>query len=296
MKKAIPLLIALVILGTIFGASAAYRNHQQAESLRTTAAPRTETTESKELTENDVIVQTDDGKYKLYYKNNTATLTYGDAKLEFYTWGRSIELETPTFHYMDFNDDGENELIIRIIDSYNDVKSTSSKSYSLFFIHPVEKNGKIELSSFSAQPSMWKRTFQAYVKEEISQLKNTKKYIQFVMTNNGNTISYDEKTGIAKNKYVGYAKTDSDDKGQYYTVLSYYKGVGVYSVLDNGKITLDIQLFVTYEEIKDARQIGNIHCEVACDSSHFYVKSDTISFIPLEEYEIDDPRDTVQND
>lgn len=297
MKKAIPLLAALVLLGTIFGVSSAYRNHKQAEAMKTTASPIHSTTQSKELTDNDIVVQTDDGKYKLYHKNNIATLTYDDAKLEFFTWSRSIELETPTLYYMDFDDDGEKELIIRLIDSFSDIDNPASKTYSLFFIQPsTDENGKAKLSSFDAQSGMWKRIFAAYVKEEISQLKIDKNCIQFVMTNNGNEITYDEQTGITNNKYVGFAKTDCDENGEPYTVLSYYKGAGIYTVADDGSISLDVQLFVTYEEAKDAYQIGNIHCEVAFDSTHFYLHENTVEFIPLEEYEIDDPRDNMDID
>ena len=294
MKKAIPLLIVLILLGVIFGASSFYKNKHHIENPKNSTPGNTYRTQSKELTDDDIIVQTDDGKYKLYYKNRIVYVTYEDAKLEFNTWSRAIELETPTLHYMDFDKDGENELIIRIIDNFNDVKETTADTYNLFFINPVEKDGKIELNCFSAQQSLWINAFKHGVKEEISQLNNTKKFIQYVMTNKGTAITYDENTGLSKNKYVGYAKTDCDDRKQYYTLSSYYKGVGVYSVLENGKVTLDIQLFVTYEETREAYQIGNIHCDIKFDSSHFYLASDSISFIPLKEYEITDPRDTAQ--
>ena len=297
MKKAIALIIALVLLGTIFGLSATYRNHKQAETMKTTNRPIVNTTQDKEITDEDIVVQTEDGKYKLYYKNNIATLTYEDAKLEFFTWGRSIELETPGLYYMDFDDDGKNELIIKLIDSFNDVKENSASTYSLFFVKPVtDGNGETTLSFFDAQSSLWKKSFDAYVNEEISQLKTDKSCIQFVMTNNDNQITYDEKTGITNNKYVGFAKADSNEKGEPYTVLSYYKGAGVYSIDEDGSISLDIQLFVTYEEVKDAYQIGNIHCDIAFDSTHFYIQEDTISFVALEEYEIADPRDNIDID
>ena len=297
MKKAIPLLIAIVILGSIFGFSVNYQKQRVKNTLETTSAAPETTKADKELTSDDIILQTDDGLYKLYYKNNTATITYKDARLDFYSMNKSIELETPVFHYHDYDKDGKKDLIIRIIDSYDATSRDGVNTYSLVYIRPIEQeDGSVTLSTFTANTKLWKRIFNSSVKEQLSQLKNTNKYIQYVMTNPTAAIEYDENTGISTNSYVYFAKTDCDENKNYYTVSNYYKGLGVYNIDENGKISLDIQFFVNYKETGTSVQIGNLHCSLSIDVDHFYIVQGSISLEPFEDYEIADPRNTAKED
>lgn len=297
MKKAIPLLIAIVILGVIFGISINYKNKIVQNTLESTSDAPSSNNNDRELTEDDIIAKTDDGLYKLYYKNDIAAITYKDASLNIYSIGKSIELETPVFYYHDFDKDGKKDLIIRMIDNYDASIKKDFNTYTLVFVKPIEQDdGSFVITTFSANAKLWKTTFKNAVKEQMSQLKNTNKFIQYVMTNPTSAIEYDENTGISTNKYVGFAKADCDEAKNYYNVTGYYKGLGDYNIDENGKISLEIQLFVNYKETENPVQIGNLHCTLGIDVDHFYIEQNSISFVPLDGYEITDPRNTAKED
>ena len=128
----------------------------------------------------------------------------------------------------------------------------------------------------------------------MTQLKSCKKFLQFTMNDAEETITYNEKTGITTNKYVGYGLALCSNSKTYYTLDRWNKGAGIYNLDKNGNISLDIQVLVNYKEISDTQYIGNIHCGMEIVDGAFILKPNTIVFNSVDPYKVSDPRDTAK--
>ncbi|MCM1114859.1 MAG: hypothetical protein NC397_05110 [Clostridium sp.] len=298
MKKIIPLIILLIIAIGIFAVSINYRNNKTPEAhTDSTGVSYSVREENTKLEKEDIIAENKEGNYQLYFKNNIATLVHNKARIDFTSWGKSIATKNPELYYSDFDKDGEKELIIKLVENGNNITGKTEYSYILYMFKPEkDENGDEQLKYITASSQNWTSVFSSYVKLEITQLKNCKKFLQFAMNDSTEEINYDSKTGITDNKYVAYGKADCSNKKEYYTVSGYNKGIGVYNVDENGKITLDIQIIVKYEESSLNYHIGNIHCDMKISDNTFLVEPNTISLKPLEEYSITDPRETADAD
>lgn len=293
MKKFIPLILLVIVFIGVYIYSANYRDNKIQQNSSSSSSYEYHPTDDV-LSEADLVAYNEESGYKLYYKNGIATVAYNDATLEFSNWGTSIDLQPPELYYNDFDENGEKELIIKLVDDYSSITGQTVYSYSLYMIKSaVNDDGETTLSYIAAQSSNWKNVFGQAINFEVTQLKDCKKFLQFAMNDADTPIKYDEKTGITDNKYVSYAKADCNSKKQYYIISKYSRGLGIYNVLDDGKITLDIQIIINYEESDLNYHIGNVHCEMRLKDGKFGIKPNTISFIPLDSYKITNPQDVA---
>ena len=291
MKKIIPLIVILVVAVGFFVYSINYRNKADEIEKNSFSSVQKAKDEDIEVSEKDLIAENKEGGYKLYFKNDVAILTHGETRVEFDSWSESIKTKAPELYYNDFDKDGQKELIIRLVDESNDLSGKTEYSYILYQFEPeTDVNGKEKLQYTAAQASTWRNIFAKNVKFEVTQLKHNKKHIQFAMNDADKPLTYDRETGICKNKYVYYARCDSSKQRKYYTVSSCTKGLGNYSVGDDGKIYLDIQLIVKYEEVQKYYHIGYIRCEMYTHNGQFKITPNTIHIEPRKEYKITDPR------
>lgn len=116
-------------------------------------------------------------------------------ELKFGNWEKSIEVKTPELYYNDFDGDGAKELLISVVDNYNDDIGTTDYSTTLYLVKEEESGSEKTLRYITAGEDLWKNTFKYSVKFEITQLKTEDRQLQFAMNNAGETISYDEKNG-----------------------------------------------------------------------------------------------------
>lgn len=290
MKKILPLIAILIAVIIAFAFSVSYKNknaqHNNAEHTDTTIS-------ANNIQKNELIAEEKESGYKLYFDGSTATLvSANNLKLEFNSWAKSIAIAVPELYYNDFDGDGSKELIIKIVDDSSKITGKTTYSYSLFLIKPENTDGEEKLSYTVARENTWKDVFNKAIRFEVTQLK-TKKFLQFAMNDANEKITYDEETGITDNKYVSYALAECDIKKKYNTVAKYNRGLGVYNISEDGTITLDIQVIVTYKESNITHHIGNIHTEMMISDGSFQVKPNTISFETLDAYKTTDPRDTA---
>lgn len=291
MKKIIPLIAVLAAVIIAFVFSVNYKN-KKAEENHAAPVSTTASADNKQKT-NELIAENEESGYKLYFDGSTATLvSKNDLKLEFNSWAKSIAIEKPELYYNDFDGDGSKELIVKVIDGSNKVTGKTVYAYALYMVKPDTKDGVESLSFTTARESNWKDVFNRAIRFEVTQLKITK-FLQFAMNDASEEITYDEDTGITDNKYVSYALADSDTKRKYYTLEKYNRGLGVYNILEDGTITLDIQVLVNYKESDLNYHIGNIHTEMMIEDGNFHVKPNTISFETLDEYKTTDPREVA---
>ena len=291
MKKILPLIAVLIAVIIAFAFSVKYKNKKVIENNNENIITQEKSTEALS---NELIAENKESGYKLFFDGETATLVSADnAKLEFSSWKKSIAISTPELYYNDFDGDGSKELIIKVVDSSNRVTGKTVYSYELYPITPQTVDGEEKLSYSIARESTWKDVFNNAIKFEVTQLP-TKKFLQFAMNDINEKITYDEETGLTDNKYVSYALALSDTKKNYYNILKYNRGLGVYNILEDGTITLDIQVIVNYNESNENHHIGNIHTEMIISDGQFRVKPKTISFETLDEYKVSDPRETAE--
>lgn len=289
MKKILPFIIVLAAAIAVFAFSQVYRNEKIDRQQENVTASETKRAEDSAFDDENLIAENTQSGYKLYYKNEIATLVKGDLKLKFGNWGKSVELKKPELFYNDFDSDGENELIIAVAEDYSDETGKREYANALYLVEEV-KNGSNEKLAYSVVgSSLWKTVFKNSIKFEITQLKDESRYLQFALNDKTEPITYDEKSGVTDNKYVSYARASADGKQQAYTYESYSCGLGVYSVADSGELALDIQIFVKYKELNQSYYVGNIHCGINFKDNHFSIKPNTISFQPLNEYKTDGP-------
>lgn len=291
MKKILPLIAVLIAVIIAFAFSVKYKNQKVVENNAENAVTQEKNTEALE---NKLIAENKESGYKLFFDGKTATLMSSDnLKLEFSSWKKAISIAVPELYYNDFDGDGKKELIIKVIDSSNRVTGKTTYSYELYLITQQTVDGVKKLDYSVARESTWKNVFNSAIKFEVTQLKTTK-FLQFAMNDADEKITYDEETGLTDNKYVSYALALSDTKKHYYTILKYNRGLGVYNILEDGTITLDIQIIVNYNESGENHHIGNIHTEMIISDGKFQVKPKTISFETLDEYKVNDPRETAK--
>lgn len=291
MKKILPLIAVLIAVVIAFAFSVSYKNKKAQENHVENVITKANSTEplKKEL-----IAENKESGYKLFFDGETATLVSADnTELAFSSWKKAIAVAAPELYYNDFDGDGSKELIIKVVDNSNRVTGKTVYSYELYLITPKTVDGVKKLEYSIARESTWKDVFNSAIKFEVTQLK-TKKFLQFAMNDYNENITYDEETGLTDNKYVSYAQALCDTKKQYYTILKYNRGLGVYNILEDGTITLDIQVIVNYNESTENHHIGNIHTEMMIADGEFRVKPKTISFETLEEYKVSDPRETAK--
>ncbi|MDE5964208.1 MAG: hypothetical protein K2G65_02250 [Eubacterium sp.] len=293
MKKILPLIAVLIAVIIAFAFSVNYKNKKAQKNHADSIITEVKSTEPKK---NELIAENKESGYKLFFDGETATLVSADnLELSFSSWKKSIAIAVPELYYNDFDGDGNKELIIKTVDSSTKVTGKTVYSYELYLITQQTVDGAEKLQYSIARESTWKDVFNSAIKFEVTQLK-TKKILQFAMNDINEQITYDEETGLTDNKYVSYALALSDTKKHYYTILKYNRGLGVYNILEDGTITLDIQVIVNYNESKENHHIGNIHTEMMINEGKFQVKPKTISFETLDEYKVSDPRETAKED
>lgn len=294
MKKGIIISVAVIItFALVFVFSSQYRDKQN-EKQETSQTYNSKEHTISAVSHDGVIAECKEADYKIVIEDKKAFVVHGKYKCDLTKNYDSFLEEAPTFHYFDYDGDGKKDVVLRILYKRTaNIKGRKiTKSYKLYrFIIRKNANGESSLSYYVANDDNWKNAFENYITCEFTQLKSCEKLLQFAMNNKGDDIKYDEKTGLTDNKYSGYAKVSKSPLGEYYTMDKWSKGLGTYSIDDDGNITLDIQVLVQYKENKMIDEIGFIRCEISFDkNAHFIIKPNTIVFIPRDDKKVGDPR------
>lgn len=300
MKKGIIVLLAVIIVAAgVFVFSSKYREKENSQ-VETSAVYEPEEHTVTEESHDGVIAECKEADYKLVIEGKKALVIHGEYTVDMTKYYNIFLKEAPTFHCFDFDGDGEKEVILRRL--YQQTRGSSGnvidKSYKLYIFVMRKKNstGESYLGYREASSDLWKYTFENYITCEFTQLKSCEKFLQFAMNNKGEEIKYDEKTGITDNKYSGYASAAKSQLGEYYTLDKWSKGLGTYSIDDEGNITLDIQVLASYKESDLVEEIGFIRCSVAYDDkSGFSIVPNTIVFIPRDDKRVADPREDAKS-
>ncbi|MGN1329074.1 MAG: hypothetical protein ACI4V4_05180 [Eubacterium sp.] len=283
------MVVLLIASGIVFAYSYNYRQQKIADDIVLTTADMNTKKELTTAVERKKIAENEEGNYQLYIDGADVVLVHDGIEKVFDGWASDAKQETPKLFYRDYDGDGENELLIQKIDGLVNTDGKKYSVYNLYLVKPVEKNGKPDFSVISATKNTWKVPFEEAIKTEMTQLKSCSKYIQFVMDDFDVSFVYDKETGITQNKYFGFARALKKNNGTYETLERWNKGNGFYKVDSGGNITLDIQLFAYYKDVKNPQYVGDIHSEIAIMNGKFSIVPNTIEFVTNEEYKILSP-------
>lgn len=298
MKKIIAIILALAVLICAFVASVAYRNRKNDEQHQSLQALSTQTASDDEnVNSNDEpVIVTDDGVYKIYFDGEVVTIVNGDYKTEIDGWQSVFSTELPKAVSKNMDSDDEKELILRIRTGVSDNDDgTQTTIYAIYLFDPyVDEDGEKTFNKTAAGNGIWTTPFEQTVRAEVTQLSSCKKILQYAMESVENQIEYD-KNGLGTGDYVGYARALSNDNGQYYTYKDWSLGQGIYYLDDDGNITLDIQVIVEYEEVKQSQIIGFVHCNIQYENGAFSIVPKKINFKAQDKYRVSDPRESTDS-
>lgn len=283
--------VALIAVIAIFVFSIQYKNKNIRDNVVLTTAT-TKSIEGAKGQKRILIAENKEGNYQIYYDYETVYLTHDGIDKEFKGWVASINEKDPEMFYKDYDGDGEKELLVKLVSGVEqDVYKVKSYIYNIFLFKPAEdENGNFYYQTLSATSDTWQKPFDEAIRCELSQLKSCDKFLQFVMDDVSKPLTYDSKTGISNNKHVAFVSALTDSKKNYYTFSNWSRGKGVYSVDEEGNISLDIEVMANYEEVSSTQTIGDIHCDIDILKGKFAVVPKTIYFEPREGFRVSDPR------
>lgn len=305
MKKTAIAIIALLLVVVLFVVSFNYRNKRIEQSItndssvtyNTTVQNTTKTVTLNEK-KNKLLAKDDRNGFELYYDGEIVTVKQGDYQRQYMNWKFSVDLEVPQIYSKDCDGDGQAELMVKLVSGtldYGDNEGEIKRTYVIYILKPYQDaDGNKTFKAYTVTDDTWKTPFESAIRCEMTQLKSCNKYLQLSMDDLKEKIEYDEKTGITYDGHTYYAKALSNNKKEYYTLSRWSKGVGNYNITNDGTITLDIQVLVNYEEVKDTQYVGNIHCEVGIVKGRVTMVPNTIVFIPLDEFKTNDPREIAE--
>ena len=231
--------------------------------------------------------------FYLYKGSKGVLLKHGKNEFTFTNWSKLIDAEPPEMHYADFNNDGKNELLIKAV---SEQQSDDGFIYELYLLLPkTDDEGKEYFDVAFASRNTWSSILDNNIIEEMRQLKNCKKIIQFAMNSKGSPITYDNETGIATNGYAGYARALQNSKGEYLNVDKWAKGKGIYSIRKKKKICISIDINISYKNSDKLQNAGNISFELFLnDNNKFQVTKKTMVFKAKEEYRVSNPKKVAE--
>jgi len=226
--------------------------------------------------------------YALYKGSKGIVLVHGKNEYEFDNWSRFIGEGETTLHLADFDGDGAKELLVRAVGAQNE---SGDFLYDLYLLKATkDENGQDKYSVIHASQSTYLEIVNKKIREEINQL-TCKKFMQFSMTTADKSIAYDSKTGLAKNSgYSGYFRAVQDKNGNYLALDEWKSGDAVYTVSDDGKISVEADITVTYKDAATVQNAGKLYFELSLDEKgSFFVTSRTMVFKTDKRYLVSDP-------
>lgn len=218
----------------------------------------------------------------LYKVGNNVLLTVDSKQFEFDNWSSDIDAVEPQIFYENFDEDDENEIVIKAVE----YKSNKDFVYCVYYLDPVMKNGKLKDFDVSfMNRSTWVGILDSLLVEEVSQLKTSSKIVQFTMNHKSIGITYDKNTGLATNGYSGYFSALQDKNGKYLTIADWDMGIGEYTVSADNCIFVDIPITVSYKETKDVQLAGKIHFQLEkSNKGNIVVSQKSLVFVPNSDY------------
>lgn len=275
----------VIAVAVVTGVYFSVHKDDNASNLATTVskAPATEKYSEKEL----LASRANDGIF-LYKSNKSIILYFGSKQYVFENWSKYFDLEKPTIYYANFDDDKDNEIVIRAVD---EITPSKEKLYGIYYLDPYVKDEKQDFSVSYLNANTYSEIINTMLREEISQLKFSKKLGQIAINYANSPIKYDEKTGIATGGHVGYFATLRGEDGRFMTIDKWSFGDGKYTVTADNKILVDVPVNVSYKNSADVQYAGDIHFQlVKNEKGEIKVGQNSLLFNTKKEYAVSEPK------
>ena len=296
MKYFLRVLLVLVIAVAVVCGFYIYKNGGIEKSTADTSLTTVTKLAATEKNGNKTLIASlkNEGFY-LYKSDGTIILEHDSKSYEFKNWNIDEHAEEPKMYYMDFDGDKENEILVRCVASTDN--STKQKIYNLYMLDPkTDSNKKTTYKATQAAQNTLSNILNNVLFEELTQLKSCNKILQFAMNYSSKSIPYDKTTGIVSGEVgsVGYLRALQDSKGNYLKIDNWYKGTGIYTVDDKGKISISVDINIKYKGSDTVQQGGKIVFGLDySEKNGFYPAKKSLEFKPQSEYKVADPRNAA---
>lgn len=231
-----------------------------------------------------------EGDYSLYQSGDLIVLDHAGKRYEFLGWSRDINLEKPELMVINIDEDPEEELIVKGVAAFDE--QSNDFIYSVYILNSVEDAAKgYEVAILNE--AAWKKLASKYIISEITQLKSSRKMVQLAMVANtkGNALAYDNTTGIAVDAHTGYFRALQDENGKYLTASVWNMGKGMYSVSEDGTVSVAIDVDVSYDDTTEVQQAGILQFDIELTSTVDYtIAAKSILFTPNSSYLVAEPK------
>ncbi len=242
-----------------------------------------------------LLAELKEDDFKLYSAGENIIIEHNGQEVEFKGLGKNLPKEEPTMYYNDFDDDGKKELVIRILKDVDN--ATKEKVYVLGIVSiNKDKFGKLEYSIDYLERDDWYNLFNQTFKPSINQPKSYNNRLQLAVSEKGEAIKYDSKTGLALNGKVAFVRALLDNTGEYQKYKGWEKGPGVFTV-DNDKkqIGVDVSVYAVYEGVAKKQKVGTVKVGLNIKNGSVSIDNKNIEFIPNSEYITTNPNDVEKD-
>lgn len=278
--KPLLIIIAFVVVCVGMYTFANHRSKQNSDVMETTTTTQLAVTE-KNLEKKISLFASKKDDFYLYRQGDLIILEHDNKEYTFENWSKYITLEKPKVYMTDLDDDGDLELIVRVV---GNVDSNNHYYHYVYVLNDeIDDNGEVNYFVTIFSQNSVKELITEHVISEVSQLKDCKKIGIFAMCMNYNSINYDNETGLPDSYYNTFAISKGDN-GQYPTITSWDKGLVDFSV-EKDCIRANYPIYVSFRETNKKQYIGFISCGFYIEhSKRIGVRSKSLLFKPNYEY------------
>lgn len=286
MKKSTVFITTFVLLAVFIGFGAYYAKvYKPAHAQEASSSVYVPEGMNREKTGNRVLLaelKADD--IQLYQDGGYTILVHSGHEAEFNNWTLKIKEETPQLYYIDFDEDGKKEVVVRALEGTDE--KTGENYYCIYVVFITQdKDGNYKYEVVTANRATWYSIFNGAVQCEANQPVINSKRIQFVMQTLDKSIAYNVNTGIVQDSRAWYIRALADDNNNYYTFKSWYLGPAVLDVdTENNYLSIHMNLYITYKETEEIQTGGLLNCGLAMEDKAFSVAKKSVTFVTAPEY------------
>ena len=226
-----------------------------------------------------LLAELKENSIQLYRDGDYVILVHDGQETEFTDWNKNFGRRTPEIYYYDFIGDGKEDIVIRAFEGEDEATGEALYGFYVLSVN-TDKNGKHSYVVNYTNDAGWSSEFNRKIKCYANQLPKSPKRIQFVMAYAGTTVSYDKETELVVNKTpTSYKLVPFSPKGDYCTMKNWYDGPCVVNIDPKTlKVTVDISVYIAYNELSNAQLVGKIQSGLTFKDGGFVIAEKSVLF------------------
>ena len=226
-----------------------------------------------------LLAELKENSIQLYRDGDYVILVHDGQETEFTDWNKDFGRRTPEIYYYDFIGDGKDDIVIRAFEGEDEATGEALYGFYVLSVN-TDKDGKHSYVVNYTNDAGWSSEFNKKIKCYANQLSKPQKRIQFVMAYAGKTVSYDKETELVVNKTpTSYILVPFSPNGEYCTMKSWYYGPCVVNIdPKTHNVTVDISVYITYNETDEVQKAGTIQSGLTYKYSGFVIADKSVVF------------------